>query len=62
MSLGRHSNDLMFSFYMITPSGFEFEYGWGAQVIGEDWHVARHDVTSVWGHKMLITPGGSTDV
>jgi len=61
MSLGRHSNDLMFSFYMITPSGFEFEYGWGARVIGEDWHVARHDATSVWGHKMLIMPGVATD-
>lgn len=61
MSLGRHSNDLMFSFYMITPSGFEFEYGWGAQVIDEDWHVVRHDVTSVWGHKMLIAPGRSND-
>ena len=60
MSLGRHSNDLMFSFYMITPSGFEFEYGWGAQVIDADWHVARHDVTSVWGHKMLIAPGASS--
>jgi biphenyl-2,3-diol 1,2-dioxygenase len=60
MSLGRHSNDLMFSFYMATPSGFEMEYGWGAQVIDEDWHVTRHDVTSVWGHKMLIMPGGAT--
>jgi biphenyl-2,3-diol 1,2-dioxygenase len=59
MSLGRHSNDLMFSFYMVTPSGFEFEYGWGAQEIDEDWHVTRHDVTSVWGHKMLIMPGGA---
>ena len=58
MSLGRHSNDLMFSFYMITPSGFEIEYGWGAQVIDEDWSVTRHDVTSVWGHKMLIMLGG----
>lgn len=60
LSLGRHSNDLMFSFYMITPSGFEIEYGWGAQVIDADWHVTRHDVTSVWGHKMLIMPGGTS--
>jgi biphenyl-2,3-diol 1,2-dioxygenase len=60
MSLGRHSNDLMFSFYMITPSGFEIEYGWGAQMIDADWHVTRHDVTSVWGHKMLIMPGGAS--
>ena len=59
MSLGRHSNDLMFSFYMVTPSDFELEYGWGAQVLDEHWSVTRHDVTSVWGHTMLIGPGAA---
>ena len=29
MSLGRHTNDLMTSFYVRTPSGFEIEYGTG---------------------------------
>ncbi|WZB71289.1 VOC family protein [Achromobacter xylosoxidans] len=29
VSLGRHSNDLMTSFYARTPSGFMVEYGWG---------------------------------
>ena len=27
MSLGRHTNDMMTSFYVRTPSGFEIEYG-----------------------------------
>lgn len=53
MSLGRHSNDEMVSVYFETPSGFEFEYGWGARVIDPDWTVVRHDTTSKWGHEML---------
>jgi hypothetical protein len=28
-SLGRHTNDLMTSFYAVTPSGFQIEYGYG---------------------------------
>ena len=31
MSLGRHTNDLMTSFYVRTPSGFEIEYGTGGR-------------------------------
>lgn len=56
MTLGRHSNDEMLSVYFETPSGFEFEYGWGARVIGPDWQVVRHDVISKWGHKMVGGP------
>ena len=29
MTLGRHTNDRMTSFYVRTPSGFEIEYGYG---------------------------------
>src|SRR5258707_4044365 len=29
VSLGRHSNDYMTSFYLQTPSNFLVEYGWG---------------------------------
>src|SRR5882757_8215755 len=28
---GKHSNDHMFSFYFRNPSGWMFEYGWGAR-------------------------------
>src|SRR3546814_4344594 len=31
MTLGRHTNDHMVSFYGATPSGFAVEYGWGAR-------------------------------
>jgi len=53
MTLGRHTNDRMFSFYVRSPSGFEIEYGWGADTIDDDnqW-VATHMVSpSIWGHR-----------
>jgi 3,4-dihydroxy-9,10-secoandrosta-1,3,5(10)-triene-9,17-dione 4,5-dioxygenase len=50
-SLGEHVNDNMTSFYMLTPSNFALEYGWGGLVV--DW--SRHSVfeataISRWGH------------
>jgi 2,3-dihydroxybiphenyl 1,2-dioxygenase len=51
MTLGRHTNDDMFSFYMNTPSGFAIEYGWGGRSVDDaTWQVQRYDATSVWGH------------
>jgi biphenyl-2,3-diol 1,2-dioxygenase len=54
MTLGRHSNDEMLSFYAYTPSGFEVEFGWGARTIDRvAWSPSRHDTTSKWGHKFI---------
>jgi hypothetical protein len=51
MTLGRHPNDRMFSFYGKTPSGFEFECGWGArQVDDATWQPTTYDHISEWGH------------
>jgi extradiol dioxygenase len=53
VTLGRHTNDRIFSFYVRTPSGFEVEYGWGADTIdnSDEW-VATHMVAmSIWGHR-----------
>ena len=51
-TLGRHSNDLMISFYVRSPSGFEIEYGCeGLAVNQANWVVADHASISVWGHK-----------
>jgi 3,4-dihydroxy-9,10-secoandrosta-1,3,5(10)-triene-9,17-dione 4,5-dioxygenase len=36
MTLGRHTNDLMTSFYVRTPSGFEIEYGTGGLLVDDD--------------------------
>lgn len=56
-SLGRHSNDDMVSFYSVTPSGFDWEYGWGGlEVDDESWHVLTHHTNSAWGHRYKRPP------
>jgi hypothetical protein len=40
----------MTSFYGRTPSGFQFEFGWGGRTIDADWQVTTHDRLSDWGH------------
>ncbi len=56
-TLGRHSNDQMVSFYMVTPSGFEVEYGWGGRLIDDStWQVQRHDRGNLWGHRPQFEP------
>jgi extradiol dioxygenase len=54
MTLGRHTNDQMFSFYVRSPAGFSVEYGWGARVIDDtNWEVQLHRTGSVWGHRLV---------
>lgn len=54
-ALGRHINDHMFSFYVESPSGLQFEYGWGGlEVEDGDFDVKTYDVTSAWGHQHLL--------
>jgi len=51
LSLGRHTNDQMLSFYMKSPSGFDVEFGWGAiEVDDNNWTVQLHTNGSSWGH------------
>jgi 2,3-dihydroxybiphenyl 1,2-dioxygenase len=59
VTLGRHINDEVTSFYSHSPSGFMVEYGWGGRVIEvESWQP--QEVTwgpSMWGHERLwMTP------
>jgi len=55
VTLGRHVNDDMFSFYIASPSGFTVEYGYGGRSIDDaNWQVQYYDATSVWGHKRLV--------
>lgn len=50
-TLGRHTNDHMFSFYSATPSGFMVEYGWGGRKVDDEaWEVQYYDAASIWGH------------
>ena len=52
-TLGQHPNDRMFSFYAITPSGFQVEFGWGGvRVDDATWDAtAVYDRLSTWGHR-----------
>jgi 2,3-dihydroxybiphenyl 1,2-dioxygenase len=50
-TLGKHPNDKMFSFYAKTPSGFNFEVGYGGVVIDDaTWEPQVYDRVSLWGH------------
>ncbi|HEX5969171.1 MAG TPA: VOC family protein [Intrasporangium sp.] len=50
--LGRHTNDLMTSFYMLTPSSFQIEYGFGGIVVDDlTWVASTNDRPSLWGHE-----------
>ena len=51
-ALGQHPNDRMFSFYAVTPSGFNVEFGWGGRKVDDaHWQVASYDRMSIWGHE-----------
>lgn len=57
LELGHHPNDEMFSFYVVTPSGFAIEYGWGGIVIDDaSWQVRSYTKLSDWGHKRNLPP------
>lgn len=59
VTLGRHTNDLMTSFYAKTPSDFMMEYGWGGQDIDpQTWTPFECDYgPSLWGHdRSWLTP------
>jgi 3,4-dihydroxy-9,10-secoandrosta-1,3,5(10)-triene-9,17-dione 4,5-dioxygenase len=52
VTMGRHPNDEMVSFYMANPSSFGVEYGWGAREVDDScWEVQEYDTPSLWGHK-----------
>jgi 3,4-dihydroxy-9,10-secoandrosta-1,3,5(10)-triene-9,17-dione 4,5-dioxygenase len=54
-TLGRHVNDLMLSFYMKTPSGFDVEFGCeGRQVQDESWIARESTAVSLWGHDFTL--------
>jgi len=55
-TLGRHVNDLMLSFYVKTPGGFDVEFGCeGLEVDDAGWIARESTAVSLWGHRF----GGS---
>lgn len=51
MEYGKHTNDLMQSFYIVTPSGFALELGYGGRLIENDWEIRSYDSPMLWGHR-----------
>ena len=58
VTLGRHTNDLMTSFYAKTPSAFMIECGWGGREIDPaTWQpVEMTHGPSLWGHERVWLP------
>jgi 2,3-dihydroxybiphenyl 1,2-dioxygenase len=59
VTLGRHTNDLMTSFYAESPGGFLVECGWGGREIDvATWQSCEYTLgPSLWGHdRSWLTP------
>ena len=56
-SLGRHANDMMVSFYVRTPGGFDIEYGTDGRLVDDATWVSRETTAvSLWGHAFVSPP------
>jgi 2,3-dihydroxybiphenyl 1,2-dioxygenase len=64
VTLGRHTNDFMTSFYCKTPSSFMVECGWGGREIDPaTWQpVEMQDGPSLWGHERVWLPPEDREV
>jgi 2,3-dihydroxybiphenyl 1,2-dioxygenase len=64
VTLGRHTNDFMTSFYAKTPSSFMVECGWGGREIDpKTWQPFElMDGPSLWGHERVWLPPADRDV
>lgn len=57
VTLGRHSNDHMLSFYAKTPGGFMIEAGWAGRLIDDrSWQPGPLEGPSIWGHERSWLP------
>ena len=64
VTLGRHTNDLMTSFYCKSPSAFMIECGWGGREIDpQKWQpFEMHNGPSLWGHERVWLPPADREV
>lgn len=56
VSLGRHLNDHVTSFYLKTPDGWMLELGWAGRLIDAHWQAAEIPGLSLWGHDRTWLP------
>nr|WP_245405789.1 VOC family protein [Sphingobium sp. Sx8-8] len=59
-SLGRHQMDEMISFYVRTPTGFEFEYGWNGEMLDDSYIARKPSGVAAWGLRQMLDGWGST--
>jgi 2,3-dihydroxybiphenyl 1,2-dioxygenase len=64
VTLGRHTNDFMTSFYARTPSSFMIECGWGGRDIEpKSWKPIEMTVgPSLWGHERVWLPPADREI
>ena len=64
VTLGRHTNDLMTSFYAKTPSAFMIECGWGGRDIDlPNWKPFEVKAgPSLWGHERVWLPPADREI
>ncbi|MGW4773468.1 VOC family protein [Nocardia sp. NPDC004278] len=53
LTLGRHTNDSMVSFYCKTPGGYQMEYGWSGKQMAESEAATTMTKGDVWGHRFV---------
>lgn len=57
VTLGRHANDHVLSFYTFSPGGFMIETGWAGRLIDVDrWEPELIFGPSIWGHERHWLP------
>jgi 3,4-dihydroxy-9,10-secoandrosta-1,3,5(10)-triene-9,17-dione 4,5-dioxygenase len=57
-TLGRHANDLVVSFYVATPGGFDIEYGTDGRLVDDATWISRETTAiSLWGHQFAAAAG-----
>jgi 2,3-dihydroxybiphenyl 1,2-dioxygenase len=64
VTLGRHTNDFMTSFYARTPSSFMVECGWGGRDIEpKTWQPFEMKAgPSLWGHERVWLPPADREI
>ncbi|MBI5088980.1 MAG: DegT/DnrJ/EryC1/StrS family aminotransferase, partial [Actinobacteria bacterium] len=53
LTLGKHANDHMVSFYVTSPDGYSVEFGWGGLHVDDVSTETTYEITkpSFWGHR-----------
>jgi len=58
LTIGRHTNDHMISFYAMTPSGIAVEIGAQGRLIDDtSWSANSYNAGSFWGHRPYSSTG-----